>query len=100
MKENITSNRYSDWKNIVINYENKKIFGYGIHGDRILIKQTASNGFLYSIVSGGYIAGLIYLIISIYSLNLAIRSLLNKKINQYSWFSSSLINFFFIAQYC
>ena len=96
MKENITSNRYSDWKNIVINYENKKIFGYGIHGDRILIKQTASNGFLYSIVSGGYIAGLIYLIISIYSLNLAIRSLLNKKINQYSWFSSSLIIFFLL----
>ena len=96
MKENITSNRFNDWKNIEINYENKKIFGYGIHGDRILIKQTASNGFLYSIVSGGYIAGLIYLIISIYSLNLAIRSLLNKKINQYSWFSSSLIIFFLL----
>jgi O-antigen ligase len=96
IKENITSNRLSDWKNILINYENKKIFGYGIHGDRILIKQTASNGFLYSIASGGYIAGLIYLIISIYSLNLAIRSLLNKKINQYSWFSSSLIIFFLL----
>lgn len=96
IKENITSNRHSDWKNIIIKYENKKIFGYGIHGDRILIKQTASNGFLYSIVSGGYIAGLIYLIISIYSLNLAIRSLLNKKINQYSLFSSSLIIFFLL----
>jgi len=94
IKENITSNRLNDWKNILINYENKKIFGYGVHGDRILIKQTASNGFLYSIVSGGYIAGLIYLIISIYSLNLAIRSLLNKKINQYDWFSSFLIIFF------
>jgi hypothetical protein len=94
IKGNITSSRLSDWKNIVINYENKKIFGYGIHGDRILIKQTASNGFLYSIASGGYIAGLIYLIISIYSLNLAIRSLLNKKINQYDWFSSFLIIFF------
>jgi hypothetical protein len=96
IKENITSNRLNDWKNILINYENKKIFGYGVHGDRILIKQTASNGFLYSIVSGGYIAGLIYLIISIYSLNLAIRSLLNKKINQYSLFSSSLIIFFLL----
>lgn len=96
INKNITSNRLSDWENIILNYENKKIFGYGIHGDRILIKQTASNGFLYSIVSGGYIAGLIYLIISIYSLNLAIRSLLNKKINQYSWFSSSLIIFFLL----
>ena len=93
---NITSSRITDWKNMTINYENKKIFGYGIHGDRILIKQTASNGFLYSIVSGGYIAGFIYLIITFYSLNLAIRSLLNKKINKYNWFSSSLIIFFLI----
>ena len=91
---NFTSSRYRDWKIIIINYENTKIFGYGIHGDRILIKQTASNGFLYSLVSGGYIAVFIYLIISIYSLNLAIRSLLNKKINKYNWFSSSLIIFF------
>jgi len=94
--KNITSGRTKDWKNIIINYENTKIFGYGIHGDRILIKQTVSNGFLYSIVSGGYIAGFIYLIITIYSLNLAIRSLLNKKINKYNWFSSSLIIFFLI----
>jgi hypothetical protein len=94
--KNITSSRITDWKNIIINYENTKIFGYGIHGDRILIKQTASNGFLYSIVSGGYIAGFIYLIITIYSLNLAIRSLLNKEINKHNWFSSSLIIFFLI----
>lgn len=94
--KNITSGRTKDWKDIIINYENTKIFGYGIHGDRILIKQTVSNGFLYSIVSGGYIAGFIYLIITIYSLNLAIRSLLNKKINKYNWFSSSLIIFFLI----
>jgi hypothetical protein len=96
LTKDITSSRTRDWINIKINYEKTKILGYGIHGDRILIKQTASNGLIYSIASGGYIAGLIYLIIFIYSLKLAIRSLLNKKINQYNWFSSSLIIFFLI----
>jgi hypothetical protein len=94
--DKFSSNRSQDWKNILINYDKVKVFGYGIHGDRILINQTSSNGFLYSLVSGGYIAAIIYCIICIYSAFLLNLVLLKKKINQYSWFAASLIIFLLI----
>jgi hypothetical protein len=93
---NFTSNRKQDWQNILKNFDKKRVFGYGIHGDRILINQTASNGFLYSLASGGYLAVITYFIICIYSLYLASLALLKKKFNKYSWFASSMIIFFLI----
>ena len=94
--DKFTSNRSLDWKNILINFDKEKVFGYGIHGDRILINQTSSNGFLYSLVSGGYFAAIIYCIICIYSFFLLNLTLLKNKFNQYSWFASSIIIFFLI----
>jgi hypothetical protein len=91
-----TSNRGRDWENILINYDKEKFFGYGIHGDRILINQTSSNGFLYSLVSGGYFAAIIYCIICIYTAYLLNLVLLKRKFNQYSWFAASLIILFLI----
>ena len=84
------------FKNILIKFDKGKVFGYGIHGDRILINQTSSNGFLYSLVSGGYLAAIIYCIIGIYSAFLLNLALVKKKFNQYSWFASSMIIFFLI----
>jgi hypothetical protein len=94
--KNFSSNRILDWQNILKNFDKQKVFGYGIHGDRILINQTASNGFLYSLVSGGYLATIIYCVICIYSLYLANLALLKKKFDKYSWFASSMIIFFII----
>jgi hypothetical protein len=94
--KNFSSNRILDWQNILKNFDKQKVFGYGIHGDRILINQTASNGFLYSFVSGGYLAMIIYCVICIYSLYLVNLALLKKKFNKYSWFASSMIIFFLI----
>ena len=91
-----TSTRSLDWENILINFDKEKVFGYGIHGDRILINQTSSSGFLYSLVSGGYFAAIIYCIICIYSAFLLNIVLLKKKFNQYSWFAASMIIFFLI----
>jgi hypothetical protein len=93
---NFTSNRKEDWQNILKKFDKQKVFGYGIHGDRILINQTASNGFLYSLVSGGYLGAISYCIIIIYSLFLVNLALLKKKFNKYSWFASSMIIFFLI----
>jgi len=93
---NFTSDRYRDWKNILKNFDKQKVFGYGIHGDRILINQTASNGFLYSLVSGGYLATIIYCIICIYSFFLVKLALLRIKFDKYSWFASYMIIFFLI----
>ena len=94
--DEFTSNRSRDWKNILINFDKERVLGYGIHGDRILINQTASSGFLYSLVSGGYFAVIIYCIICIYSVFLLNLVLLKKKLNKYSWFASSMIIFFLI----
>ncbi len=94
--EKFTSLRSRDWGNILIKYEKERVFGYGIHGDRILINQIASNGFLYSLVSGGYFAAIIYCIICIYATFLLNLVLLKKKFEQYSWFASSMIIFFLI----
>ena len=94
--KNFSSNRILDWQNILKNFDKQKVFGYGIHGDRILINQTASNGFLYSFASGGYLATIIYCVICIYSLYLVNLALLKKKFNKYSWFASSMIIFFLI----
>jgi hypothetical protein len=94
--KNFTSNRMQDWQNILKKFDKKKVFGYGIHGDRILINQTASNGFLYSFVSGGYLAMITYCIICIYSLFLVNFALLKEKFHKYSWFASSMVIFFLI----
>lgn len=94
--KNFSSSRIQDWQNILKNYEKHKVFGYGIHGDRILINQTASNGFLYSLVSGGYLGTITYFVICIYSLYLVNLALLKKKFNKYSWYASSMIIFFLI----
>jgi hypothetical protein len=91
-----TSMRSQDWKNIIKKYDKQRVFGYGIHGDRLLINQTASNGFLYSLASGGYFGAIIYCIICIYSLFLLSLTLFKKKMYQYSWYASSMIIFFLI----
>jgi len=93
---NFTTKRKQDWQNILRNFDKAKVFGYGIHGDRILINQTASNGFLYSLVSGGYLAMITYCVICIYSFYLVNLALLKKKFDKYSWFASSMIIFFLI----
>jgi len=94
--KNFSSNRMQDWQNILKKFDKKKVFGYGIHGDRILINQTASNGFVYSFVSGGYLAMITYCIICIYSIFLVNFALLKEKFNKYSWFASSMVIFFLI----
>lgn len=66
-----TSGRVNDWQNLFINFNfNQNLFfGYGSQGDRFLIDQTASNGFVYSFVSSGiigfffYISFLVFLLI-------------------------------------
>jgi len=59
----ISSGRFSDWKEILENVSGKKIiYGYGAQGDRYLINQSASNSLIYAFASSG-IFGLIFFII-------------------------------------
>jgi len=77
------SGRIGDWKGII--FENqKKFFGNGVQGDRLLINQSASNGLMYAYASGGIFGLLIMILFSLlvfyYSITLFIKSS-NKKMS-------------------
>ena len=58
-----SSGRVNDWNNLFINFNfnNSLFFGYGSQGDRFLIDQSASNGFVYSFISSGIIGFFFYI---------------------------------------
>ena len=58
-EQSFTSNRFTDWSEIIKNNKSP-IFGNGSMGDRFLIDQTASNGFLYIYASAGFFGILFY----------------------------------------
>ena len=72
MKKSIsyTSGRIEIWQYIMENYEKKKIFGYGVQGDRFLLGKkyksygnNSSNVFMYFFTSGGYFAIFVLVVI-------------------------------------
>lgn len=68
-KDNISSGRFDDWKEIISNISGTKIiYGYGAQGDRYLIDQTASNGIIYVFASSGLVGLIFFLIFSFLSL--------------------------------
>lgn len=65
IKNNISSNRFYIWKQILKNYDYSKIFGYGLQGDRFHFGKSfvfnkynfynnSSNAFIYSFITAGY----------------------------------------------
>ncbi|MAV82475.1 MAG: hypothetical protein CMI90_03300 [Pelagibacteraceae bacterium] len=91
--ESISSGRFEDWFLIFDNFPKEKyFFGFGAQGDRYLIDQSASNGFIYAFVSSG-IFGLIIYSIFIYIIFLkSIKMVLNfKNINIDSIYISLII---------
>jgi O-antigen ligase len=68
-----TTGRTLLWKEVIENYDLKKIFGYGPQADRFLIKSdkgawlgsNSSNGMVYAFASGGYFCLLIMFVIYI-----------------------------------
>ena len=76
-----TSGRTYIWSYTLRNYEYKKIFGYGPHGDRFFLENfnkkypfgdNASNIFIYSLLSGGF-ASLLLLILIFYNIFLIVK---------------------------
>ena len=72
LKDTSSSGRLIIWEESLKNYDRNKIFGYGPQGDRFLLTNSekaiqfsnnASNALLYSLLSGGYIAISIFLLI-------------------------------------
>lgn len=72
-KDDPSSGRFGDWKEILDNFSYKNIiFGYGVQGDRYLINQSASNGLIYALASSG-LTGLIFFIF--FSISVGFKSL-------------------------
>ena len=88
-----TSGRYTDWTKLFnnFNYNDYLLFGYGSQGDRYLINQTASNGFIYAFVSSGIIGFFFYIIFLLINLTNSIKYLFNKRIKDTTSFSSLVI---------
>jgi len=72
VKDTSTSGRLTIWEESLKKYDRKKIFGYGPQGDRFLLTNSdkvsqysnnSSNALVYSLLSGGYFAILIFLLI-------------------------------------
>ena len=64
---NITTGRFVLWiKQIDFIKERKKILGYGVMADHKLFGISSSNGFIYTILSGGLGFIIIFLLINIY----------------------------------
>ena len=60
----ITSYRFNDWKELIkLTIKSSPIIGNGTQSDRFLIKQTASNGFIYFFSSAGVLGIFIFIMI-------------------------------------
>ena len=104
-----TSGRITLWAESIEFFDKKKFFGYGVQGDRVLIIEinnkknkgfnpygnNVSNGLIYSFVSGGYLALIVFIIIYVVTLKVGIdffKKLLTKeKIEPSVQYSSILI---------
>ena len=89
-----TSGRIEDWKMIIdkFDYNNNLFFGYGAQGDRYLINQTASNGFVYALASSGIMGLIFFLILTLISgIQLLKYLFFNKRKELIGYFSFSIM---------
>lgn len=107
-----SSGRTELWKKSFQEFKKNKIFGYGPQGDRYLLRENiktniannVSNGYIYSILSSGYMGFLVFLIIIIYLCVFLFRSLfvyrIYKKKNNLIEKLSLTFFFYFLLRLC
>lgn len=78
--ENFSSGRYDNWFKAYDLLKEKPILGYGAQADRLILNQSIHNAFLYSFLSGGIIAGFLFLLIYFRTLYFFIKFLFNKSL--------------------
>ena len=94
IKDDISSGRFGDWKEITKVFYEKNFFekelyfGYGAQGDRYIIDQSASNSFFYALASSGLIGLALFLV---FSLVVGIKAL----IQILFYFRTNKVNFFY-----
>ena len=68
-----SSGRFENWKSALIIINKNPLKGYGAQADRILVKQSIHNAFLYAFLAGGIVAGFITMLIYFYSIWLLLK---------------------------
>ena len=98
-----SSGRVEMWKYILVNYDKKKIFGYGPQGDRILLltfmdkySTNISNAAFHAFINGGYGAIIVFLIIYLKLINRVYKLLINNKITPIKQNNPFIISLIFI----
>ena len=91
----LSSGRVNDWNKIYqkflsINLVNK-LYGFGSQGDRYSINQTASNGFIYALISSGIIGLIFYVLFSIIIFLKSIKFFFEKPFNDQNILFSTLV---------
>ena len=88
-----TSGRLEDWVSLLnnFNYNDNLFFGYGSQGDRYLINQTASNGFIYAFASSGIIGLIFYIIFNLMIFINMVKHFFYKRINDQIIFSCLIV---------
>ena len=74
-----SSGRFTDWENAFNLIKKNPIIGYGAQSDRLILKQSIHNSFLYSTLSGGIIAGISLILLYLYSIKILINFYFNRK---------------------
>jgi len=97
-----TSGRFNDWKKLLNFAVKKPILGYGFQADRHLIKASASNSYIYALITSGLI-GLILFLIIIYSATIKCLKIIfiNKLFNEKGKIilkTCLLVNIFILAR--
>jgi O-antigen ligase len=107
-----TSGRVELWNEVLNKYDKKRFFGYGPQADRNLIgrelerkySNNVSNAYLYSFACGGYLAIIIFIIISIQIITnlykaIFIKGLFLNKNNIETKYSATLLFYFLIRSF-
>ena len=64
-EDNFSSNRFQNWSKIISASDENYFMGYGFQADRLIIKQSVHNVYLYSLICGGFISLLLITFISL-----------------------------------
>ena len=111
-KNKTTTGRLELWIDSIEFFDKKKFFGYGVQGDRVVITEinkiknqnanpygnNVSNGAIYSFLSGGYLALIIFLILYLVNLKFGIdflkKLLSSEKLDPLVQYSAVIVFFF------
>jgi hypothetical protein len=64
-EDNFSSNRFQNWSKIISASAENYFMGFGFQADRLIIKQSVHNVYLYSLICGGFISLLLITFISL-----------------------------------